>query len=433
MKTSELNYADTVVVILGGGQGSRLYPLTKVRSKPAVPIGGKYRLIDIPVSNAINSKMDRIFILTQFNSQSLNSHVTRTYRFDTFSDGFVEILAAEQTEEDGDWYQGTADAVRKHLHRFISNEVDNVLILGGDHLYRMDYRQMLTFHADTHAAITVATIPVAQDQVSSFGVMKINEDARITEFLEKPGDEESQRRMRCPKATLQRLGFQDPKRGWLASMGIYLFRADVLREVLADRTQIDFGKHVIPDAIHRYPVFAHIFDGYWEDIGTMRAFYEANIDLAQPSPNFRFYQMHAPIYTRPRFLPGSKVYDCRIHNSIIGEGCLIRDSVIENSVIGIRGRINHRSTIRRSVLLGADFYEGPMEWAEAKKSGLPPLGIGEDVTIENAIIDKNARIGDGSHIANREGIKEASGDNFYIRDGIVVIPKNAVVKPDTII
>jgi len=421
---------ETIVVVLGGGQGSRLYPLTKVRSKPAVPIGGKYRLIDIPVSNSINSGLKKIFILTQFNSHSLNKHITRTYRFDPFSEGFVEILAAEQTEEHGDWYQGTADAVRKHMRRFVLPTTKNILILGGDHLYRMDYRKILAFHEANKAAITVATVPVRRDQAHAFGVLKIDDAGRITEFFEKPKDHASQDRMECPSETLQRLGFDDPERTFLASMGIYVFDAKVLEQILSERDRVDFGHDIIPHAILDKPVFAYIFDDYWEDIGTIRSFYEANIDLGEPTPNFHFYKPDAPIYTRPRFLPGSKLYDCRAHNSVISEGCLIRDSVIENSIIGIRTRINRGSQIRRSVLMGADYYE-PIEDALAK--GLIPLGIGENVIIEQAIIDKNARIGDGAIIRNEKKLENADGDCYFIRDGIVVIPKDGVVPPGTVI
>lgn len=421
---------DTVVVIMGGGQGSRLFPLTRVRSKPAVPIAGKYRLIDIPVSNAINSDLRKIFILTQFNSASLNSHVARTYRFDGFTDGSVEILAAEQTSESGDWFQGTADAVRKHMHRFNLRTTQYVLILAGDQLYRMDYQKLISQHQASGAAVTVGVVPVRQEQASGFGVLKVDDSGRIVEFKEKPKDPATLDHMRCPSEMLQKLGFDDPDRPFLASMGIYLFNLKALEQSLANPSNIDFGHDIIPDAIHTMPVNAYIFDDYWEDIGTIRAFYDANLDLVNPSPQFHFYNNEAPIYTRPRYLPGSKVYDCQIHHAIISEGCLIRDSVITNSVIGIRSRINRGTQIRDSILMGADYYEPYEEWERLKHTPVP-LGIGEDVVIEKAIVDKNARIGDGAIIRNIKGVQHQDGENYYIRDGIVVIPKDAVILPGT--
>lgn len=421
---------DTVVIILGGGQGSRLYPLTRVRSKPAVPIAGKYRLIDIPVSNAINSELRKIFVLTQFNWASLNSHVVRTYRFDPFSEGFVEILAAEQTAESGDWFQGTANAVRKHVHRFATPSIKNALILSGDQLYRMDYRKLIEQHKATQATVTVGVVPVRRDQASGFGVLKVDDKGRITEFCEKPKDQATLDHMVCSPEQLARLGFNDPTRPYLASMGIYLFNMKALEKSLSNPSNLDFGHDIIPEAIHKVPVYAHIFDDYWEDIGTIKAFYEANLDLVNPTPNFHFYNNEAPIYTRPRYLPGSKVYDCRVHHSIISEGCLIRDSIIEDSIIGIRSRVNRGTVIRRTVMMGADYYEPYEEW-ERTRPTLVPLGIGEDVHIEGAIIDKNARIGDGSLIRNIKGVQHEDGDNYFIRDGIVVIPKNAVILPGT--
>jgi glucose-1-phosphate adenylyltransferase len=424
---------DTIVVILGGGQGTRLYPLTRVRSKPAVPIAGKYRLIDIPVSNSINSGLKKIFILTQFNSQSLNSHVTRTYRFDPFSEGSVEILAAEQTEEYGDWYQGTADAVRKHLHRFIKGGVKHILILGGDHLYRMDYRKLIEFHEARNADITVSTIPVRREAVSGFGVLKMETDGRITEFFEKPKTPEQQARMQLSSETMSRLGLEDNERPFLASMGIYVFNPRMLEQVLSDKTRMDFGHDIIPHAIHTHPVYGYVFDDYWEDIGTIRAFFDANVNLGEPSPNFHFYRPDAPIYTRPRYLPGSKLYDCRVHHSVISDGCLIRDSVIEHSIVGLRTRINTGTTIKWCVLMGADYYEMADESEKARVEGIPPLGIGENCHIERAIIDKNARIGNNVIIRNERGIQHADGSCYFIRDGIVVIPKEGIVPDGTVV
>ncbi len=422
---------DTTVVILGGGQGSRLFPLTKNRSKPAVPLAGKYRIIDIPVSNSIHSGLKRIFVLTQFNSASLNRHVTRTYRFDTFSDGFVEILAAEQTDEHRDWFQGTADAVRKHFHRFKYPRTERVVILSGDQLYRMDYREMLRRHDEAGANATVAVLPVRRDQASSYGILKIDEAGRIREFFEKPSSPEDLDAMESPRETLDKLGFTDPKRTYLASMGIYTFDIDALEAGLADENAIDFGRDVLPHMIKSHKVYAYIFDGYWEDIGTIRAFYEANLDLVSPTPKFHFYRSGAPIYSRPRFLPASKLYDCKVHNSAISEGCLVRESVIDTSIIGIRTLIDTGSVIRRSIVMGADFYPTSPDPAETR--GLPPLGIGQDVVIENAIIDKNARIGRGVIIRNEARVNHKDGDCYYIRDGIVVIPKHGVVPDHTII
>ncbi len=422
---------ETTVVILGGGQGSRLFPLTKNRSKPAVPIAGKYRIIDIPVSNSIHSGLRRIFVLTQFNSASLNRHVTRTYRFDTFSDGFVEILAAEQTDQHRDWFQGTADAVRKHFHRFKYPRTERVVILSGDQLYRMDYREMLARHEATGAAATVAVIPVRREQASNFGILKIDGEGRIVEFFEKPCSPKDLDAMESSPDTLDKLGFADRSRSFLASMGIYTFEVHALETGLADEDAIDFGRDVLPRMIETHPVHAFIFDGYWEDIGTIRAFYEANLDLAGPSPKFHLYRSGAPIYTRPRFLPASKLYDCKVHNSAISEGCLVRESQIDTSIIGIRTRINTGSVIRRSVVMGADIY--PPHPDPAVAQGVPELGIGENVVIENAIIDKNARIGRGVVIRNEAGVANEDGDCYYIRDGIVVIPKHGVVPENTII
>lgn len=423
---------DSLVVILGGGQGSRLFPLTQVRSKPAVPIAGKYRLIDIPVSNAINSGLRQIFILTQFNSASLNKHVTQTYRFDGYSESYVEILAAEQTMENVEWFQGTADAVRKHMHRLKLRTTRDVLILAGDQLYRMDYRTLISQHRSGSADLTVGVVPVTREQAKSFGVLKVDEDGRIVEFYEKPKDPAILDAMRCPKEVLNRLGFHDEERCYLASMGIYLFNIDALEQAVSDPANVDFGHHIIPRAIHQLRVNAFIFDDYWEDIGTIRAFYEANLDLVKPNPRFHFFDSMAPIYTHARFLPGSKIYDCRIHNSIVSDGCLIRDSVIEECVLGIRSRVNRGSVLRRTVMMGADYLETLEEWERYKPAPLP-LGIGENVVIENAIIDKNARVGDGCIIRNHKGVAHEDGEFYHIRDGIVVIPKDAVVPPGTVI
>lgn len=424
---------DIVVVILGGGQGARLYPLTKVRSKPAVPIAGKYRLIDIPVSNAINSDLKKIFVLTQFNSASLNDHVMRTYHFDPFSNGFVEVLAAEQTQAHGDWYQGTADAVRKQQHRFLSSQNKYVLILAGDQLYRMDYRDLVKQHEQRKSDITVAVVPVKREQASQFGILKIDTQGKIVDFCEKPKDPDTLDRFECPPEFIKKLGISDPSKTFLASMGIYLFHTKTLEKELSDPTRLDFGHHIIPSAISNLNVSSYIFDDYWEDIGTIRAFYDANIDLGDPMPNFHFYRPDAPIYTRPRYLPASKLYDCVVHNSVISEGCLIRDSVIHRSVVGIRTRINRSSRIRNSIIMGADSYETKEERERTLALGWPELGIGENVIVENAIVDKNARIGEGVIIRNEKGIVYQDSDNYFIREGIVIIPKDAIIQPGTLI
>jgi glucose-1-phosphate adenylyltransferase len=402
-----------------------LYPLTQWRSKPAVPLAGKYRLVDVPISNCINSGLRHIFVLSQFQSASLNRHVARTYRFDPFTPGFVEILAAEQTESSMDWYQGTADAVRKQLHRFLRHGVEHILILSGDQLYVMDFAQVLKQHTETGADITIAVTPVSERDASEFGILQVDRAARIVDFVEKPRDAEVLRRLALGEDELRRRSLALDRR-YLASMGIYVFKPRVLVECLEDQRRVDFGKEVIPFAIQNYFVRAFFFPGYWEDIGTIRTFYAANLELAGENPPINLFDEERPIYTRPRFLPGSRVSACEVRNSILCEGSQLEAAVVDECVIGIRSIVRRGAKLRRVVMMGADYYEDG-------SAGQIPLGVGENCVIENAIIDKNARIGPGVRIVNENQIKNADGANFFIRDGIVIVPKNAVVPPGTVI
>jgi glucose-1-phosphate adenylyltransferase len=411
---------DVMALIMGGGRGTRLYPLTKLRAKPAVPIGGKYRLIDVPISNCLNSGIQKIYVLTQFLSESLHRHIYQTYKFDLFSGGFVYILAAEETPGGMDWYQGTADAVRKQLPRFVYSRVEDVLILSGDHLYRMDYFDFVAFHREKRADVTIAVNPVSFDDASRYGIVKAGEDSRVTSFHEKPGPDELEG-LECV------LGSDRP---CLASMGVYVFRQDVLRKVLEESDAEDFGKQIIPAAVENLRVYAYPFSGYWEDIGTIRTFYEANLSLTLPDPPFDFYDPRNPIYTRPRFLPYSRADRCHMERTVLAEGCLIRDAEIHESVIGLRSIIGPGVRIARTVMMGADIYETPERKAENRHLGQPGIGIGRDCVIEGAIIDKNARIGEGVTIRAHSPDEEvAETEHYVIRDGIVVVPKDTVI-PD---
>jgi glucose-1-phosphate adenylyltransferase len=411
---------EVIAVILGGGRGTRLFPLTLHRSKPAVPIGGKYRLIDIPISNCLNSDLRRMFVLTQYNSESLNKHLNSTYKFDIFTSGFVSLLAAEQTEESPEWFQGTADAVRQNLRHFETHRWRDVLILSGDQLYQMDYRRMLETHRRHVADVTIAMTPVTEAQAPGFGILKVNRQGRIVHFEEKPRPE----RLPDLVSELPTLGAV-----YLASMGIYLFGREALGKALADPGLVDFGKNVIPDAVPRMRVQAHVQRGYWEDVGTIRSYYEANLALCQPVPPFDFYEASRPVYTNPRFLPATKIERCVVRGALISEGSIVVGEEIEHSVIGIRSRVGRGARIKDSLLLGADFYETLDEIERSQGRGRPPVGVGPDSVIERAIIDKNARIGAGVRIVNEAGVSEADGDDYYIRDGIVIIPKGGVV-PD---
>lgn len=414
---------------MGGGAGTRLFPLTKDRAKPAVPLGGKYRLVDIPISNCINSELRRIFVLTQFNSSSLHRHIQDAYRFDVFAPGFVEIMAAQQTPERTDWYQGTADAVRQNLVHLGNYPHKLVLILSGDQLYRMDFREVLAQHQASGADATVATIPVERAQASAFGIMQVAADRRIVRFVEKPKEPALLDSLRVDwEAVGGGLTGVGPDT-LLASMGIYVFNRDVLADALAG-PEADFGKHIIPALIASRQVNAYLYQGYWEDVGTIRSFYEANLDLCEPLPKFNLYDATAPVFTHARYLPGSKIIKSRIERSVIAEGCVINDAVIERSLIGLRSRIQAGAVIRDSLLMGQDYYDTP---DRDHPAGAPPMGIGHDTHIERTIVDKNARIGYGVRITPEGKPDSADGPNYFIRDGLVVIPKNAVVPHGTVI
>ena len=424
-----------LAVILGGGAGSRLFPLTQQRSKPAVPLGGKYRLVDIPISNCINSDIIKIFILTQYNSASLNRHIARTFRFSQFSDGFVEILAAEQTPESPQWFQGTADAVRQVLPHIRDWGIDTLLILSGDHLYSMDYRNFLKRHFDTDADVTISVIPCTPEAAEEFGLLKTDASGRIIEFKEKPKGEALEE-MRVDTSSLGLSEEEAKARPFLASMGIYIFKYALLEQLLAqDPSALDFGRNIIPSAIECCNVQAFMFDGYWEDIGTINAFFEANIDLTAPMPKFNLFDADAPIFTRSRYLPPSKIHDCEIRNSIVAEGCIINSATIFRSIIGLRSRIESGARIEASILMGADYYQSIEDMRSEIKAGIPRVGVGEGTVIRRAIIDKNTRIGSGVHLVNESGIENADGDggSYYIRDRIIIVPKNAVIPDGTVV
>ncbi|HVP89748.1 MAG TPA: glucose-1-phosphate adenylyltransferase [Terriglobales bacterium] len=423
--------ANVVTIILAGGQGSRLYPLTKVRSKPAVPIAGKFRLIDISISNCIHSDFRRIFVLTQFASESLHRHIFTTYRFDNFHPDFITLLSAQQTLENRDWYQGTADAVRQNLG-FILDAGDLVLVLSGDHLYRMDYRKFVEAHLASGAEITIAVTPVAAAQAPEFGVMKVDPQGRITEFFEKPSAAADIDRMGVPVEVLRRAGVA-ADRTHLASMGVYLFNGPVLRELLSHTDASDFGREVIPRAIFDRKVHGYFFDGYWEDIGTIPSFFEAHMDLTRPLPKFNFYDEQKPIFTHARFLPGSKILASDVASAILCEGSIVDRSRIRESIIGIRSRIGENCRIERTVVMGADYFESKEGLEQSRESGLPGIGIGADSEVRNAIIDKNARIGRGVRLVNGEGVAAAAAESYAIVNGIIVVPKNAVIPDGTVI
>ncbi len=427
-----LNTSKVLCVIMGGGQGSRLFPLTKDRAKPAVPLAGKYRLVDIPISNCINSGLRRIYILTQFNSASLHGHISRTYKFDQFTSGFVEILAAQQTPTNTSWYEGTADAVRKNLVHFLNHDFDYLLILSGDQLYRMDFRKMMEQHIACGADITVATIPVGRKEAQSFGIMQISEDYRITRFVEKPKDPAVLDSLHLQPEWLQKMGIVDGGEKFLGSMGIYVFNRKLIEELL-DNSLSDFGKHIIPHAINTHNVRAYIFQGYWEDIGTIRSFFEANLDLVSELPRFNFFDMSAPIFSRPRYLPGSKINGAQIDHAVISDGCIITRAHIKNSIVGLRTVIDAGTELNRVVTLGSDYYETEEAVKKWAQEGKPRLGIGENCKIENAIIDKNAHIGNNVNISPAGKAENVDHELYYIRDGIVIIPKNAVIPHGTVI
>lgn len=423
----------TLAIIMGGGAGSRLFPLTKDRSKPAVPLAGKYRLVDIPISNCLNSGVRRMYVLTQFNSVSLHRHIHATYKFDQFSRSFVEILAAQQTPSLARWYQGTADAVRQNLADFLSMPCEYYLILSGDQLYRMDYRDVIRRHIETKADVTLVTLPVTREEAGSFGIMHADHERRVTEFVEKPKDPAVLDGLRIAPGLLKELGRPGDADLYQASTGIYVFNREALKRAL-DNAHMDFGKDVIPEAIRKMRVMAYVFQGYWEDVGTIRSFFETNLGLTQPLPAFSFFDGTAPIFTNPRFLPGSKVNAAEIREAIVSDGCIITEARIERAVIGVRSIIKSGSTVKNAVVMGADFYEENQPGAP----GEPALGIGHNTMVSNAIVDKNARIGDNVVISaeGKDGdsdgppVKWSNGTEqplYYIRDGIVIIPKGAVI------
>jgi glucose-1-phosphate adenylyltransferase len=410
---------DVLTLILGGGRGTRLYPLTHMRSKPAVPIGGKYRLIDIPISNCLHAGLKRIFVLTQFNSASLNRHVAQTYRLDMFSDGFVEVLAAEQTPDSSDWFQGTADAVRQGARHFAGYDADYYLILAGDHLYRMDFCELIDAHIESSADITIAAQPVNPADATQMGIFRFDQAGHINGFEEKPNAARlSEMKSSAPRGSIGGLTSDKP---FVASMGIYVFSRDVLLETL-ERPGIDFGKEIIPAALGSLNVNAFLYRGYWADVGTVAAFYDANIQLTQRGAPFNFFHATRPIYTHQRFLPATRTFDSHIDASIVSEGCSLDHCDIRDSVVGIRTSIARGARVTRSVLLGADFFQD-----EDARTDDVPLGIGENAVLDRVIVDKNARIADGVRLVNESGAMEQDGDGWYIRDGIIVVPKGAVV------
>lgn len=414
-------------IIMGGGQGSRLYPLTKERSKPAVPLAGKYRLVDIPISNCINSGLRKIYLLTQFNSASLHRHISQSFKFDPFTGGFVEILAAEQTPTDTSWYQGTADAVRKNCMHFKNNKFEHALILSGDQLYRIDFRDLISKHIQGGADLTVATIPVDRESAKGFGIMHTDKNGLITRFVEKPQDDELLDSLALPKESYADYGIESDSELFLASMGIYLFKRDILFELL-DNNFTDFGKHIIPAAIETHNVYSSVYQGYWEDIGTIKSFFEANLDLVSDKPNFNFFDENSPIFTRPRFLPASKLNSANLDHTVLSDGCIVTDASISHSLLGVRTVVRSGSKLHRTIVMGADYYD-----PENLPDGRIPLGVGCNCQIENAIIDKNARIGNNCKISPEGKSPHIDSEYYFIRDGIVIIPKGAQIPDNTII
>jgi glucose-1-phosphate adenylyltransferase len=422
--------ANVLGVIMGGGEGRRLFPLTKERAKPAVPIAGKYRLVDIPISNCINSNIRQIYVLTQFNSASLHRHIHQSYAFDRFSRGFVEVLAAQQTTGNASWYQGTADAVRQNLRYFVQEGYEYIVILSGDQLYRMDFRRVLQQHLETYADITIAAMPVKRSAAGSLGILHVNEEKRVVRFVEKPKDKKVLDVLKIQDPLLSTLRITSSEDRFLASMGIYVFNREILSKVL-DNDKADFGKHIIPEAIGRQRVFSYIFQGYWEDVGTIRSFFDANLALCSQKPSFNFFDREAPVYTHARFLPASKILESDVRNALIADGCVILRSRIDNAIIGVRSFIGADCDIRDTIILGCDFYETAHEMLEEDTMGIPHMSIGRGSKIHRAIIDKNVHIGERVVITDKTGNPDFDGPNYYIREGIVVIPKNAVIPAGT--
>ncbi|MFO1461517.1 MAG: glucose-1-phosphate adenylyltransferase [Verrucomicrobiota bacterium] len=419
----------TLAIIMGGGQGTRLFPLTRERAKPAVPLAGKYRLVDIPISNCINSGIFRIYLLTQFNSASLHRHISQSYKFDHFGNGFVELLAAEQTMASSTWYQGTADAVRKNLLHFQNTDFQYALILSGDQLYQMDFQKVIEAHAESSADLTIATLPVIARDASSLGILQVNGERRITRFVEKPKDPAVLESLKLDRASYGTLGISSDTDLYLASMGIYVFNREVLFELL-NNNLTDFGKHIIPGAIEQKRVYSHVYQGYWEDIGTIRSFWDANLDQTSNIPKFNFFD--PPVFTRPRFLPASKINGAAIDHAVISDGCVISDARIQHSVIGIRSVLNEGSFLSHTFMMGADYYDSPARRNRPENCGIP-LGVGRGTRIERAIVDKNVRIGEGCILSPVGKPDEVDHPLYYVRDGILVIPKGAVIPDNTVI
>lgn len=424
-ESSEGSVKNVVTAILGGGQGSRLWPLTQNRAKPAVPVAGKFRLIDIPISNSLHADIDQIYVLTQFNSASLHRHIAQTYRFDVFKDGFVNILAAEQSLENRDWYQGTADAVRKNLGRLTFNQPSEVLVLSGDQLYALRMRDFVGSHRKRAADLSIAVTPVPRSEASGLGIMRIDNEGRIVEFVEKPKDPETLDRLTLDEKTIEALGIEAAPGSLLASMGMYVFKAEVLQSLLSSTTAQDFGKEVIPQAIHGHHVYAFLYNGYWRDIGTIPAFHEANLELTAPDPPLNLYHPEFPIYTHARFLPGVKLRNCQVKQSVLCEGSVLSGSKIHNSVVGIRSLIRSGTEIEDTVIMGTGSNQRTDPDDEVA------IGIGRDCQIRKAIIDTGARIGDGCRLVNDAGIEDLDGEGFCIRGGVIVVPRNAVIRAGT--
>ncbi|HEX5715654.1 MAG TPA: sugar phosphate nucleotidyltransferase [Thermoanaerobaculia bacterium] len=417
-----------ITAILGGGQGSRLWPLTRDRAKPAVPIGGKFRLIDIPISNSLHAGIDRIFVITQFNSASLHRHIAQTYRFSAFSLGYVNILAAELTAERKDWYQGTADAVRQCLPRLLEPNPPEVLILSGDQLYLMNIGELMKTHRERGADLTIAVKPVTREEAPGFGILRLDPSGRVREFHEKPKEPAELDLLAVDEQTQAAMGYPAPEGSLLASMGIYIFRPEVLRELLVGSTTVDFGREVIPQSLDKYRVYAYPYEGYWTDIGTIPSFHQANLDLTLPLPPLNLYDSELRIFTHPRFLPGTKVNQCFIQCSLLSEGSILSGSRVTDSIIGIRAVVREHSIVERSVIMGANLWE-----TLPQGSSQVGIGIGQDCHIRNSIIDFNARIGDGCKLLNEAGVQNFDNENYCIRDGIIVVPKNAILPPGTVI
>ncbi len=416
-----------VTAILGGGQGSRLWPLTQYRAKPAVPVAGKFRLIDVPISNSLHAGVDQIYVLTQFNSSGLHRHIAQTYRFDSFSRGFVNILAAEQSLENRDWYQGTADAVRQNIERLTYNRPRDVLVLSGDQLYLLTMQEFVTSHRERDADLSIAVKPVPRSEAASLGIMRVDDSGRIVDFVEKPKTDEELDRLALDAGTINKLGLDAKPGTLLASMGIYVFKSGVLKEILGSDDSTDFGKEIIPAAIHKHPVYAFLYNGYWRDIGTIPAFWEANLELTEPEPPLNLYRTDYPVYTHARFLPGLKIRSCQVEHSVLCEGSVLAGSEIRQSVIGIRSMVRSGTVIEQSIIMGTSTDQG------SDSSDEVPFGIGHDCTIRRAIIDSGARIGDGARLVNEAGVDEADGDGYCIRGGIVVVPAQATIRPGTVI